>query len=177
MGRTKAPTQQDIELEAWENLLAKHGGALSPPDIVEAAKAPEHPFHCKFDWDDTSAGARFRLIQASQLLRAWRGTVMRIDTERRMVRFEAQRRVQSPMSGRGRAQASYLTVEEIMADPVKRDDMMRTVLRELLAYRNRYAKLNALAEVWFAIDTAIELHGADLGLNARTPPTDQPPAN
>lgn len=83
---------------------------------------------------------------------------MKIDAEAKVVRVETVRRVQSPAGLRSAGGRSYMSVEEIMANPETRDDMIKTVLRELSAYRKRYADLVALADVWAAIDDAVDLH-------------------
>jgi hypothetical protein len=151
-------TQQDITQAAFEALIEKHNGRIGPRTLVDEARDPTSPFHDFFEWDDEEAGDQYRLIQASQLIRKWKGSVMRVDAETKTVKIETVRRVQSPSTSRAKGADSYETVESIMADPAKRDDMLRTVLRELSAYRRRYAQLVALADVWRAIDEAIDLH-------------------
>jgi hypothetical protein len=155
MGKSKV-TQQDFLLAAYEALMARHNGRISPAALLEAAKDPSSPFHDFFEWDDDEAAEQFRLVQASQIIRRWKGSLMRIDAETKTVKIETVRRVQSPASDRSRGGASYQTVEEIMADPQKREDMLQTVLRELAAYRRRYSQMMALSEVWTAIDDALE---------------------
>lgn len=155
--KTKA-TKQDFTQAAFEALIAKHDGHISPALLVEEARHPSSPFHEYFTWDDEEAGEQYRLIQAGQLIRKWKGSVIRINSDTKTIKIESMRRVQSPQGQRTKGGASYQTVEEIMADPVKREDMLRTVLKELSAYRKRYAELIALADVWRAIDDAIELH-------------------
>lgn len=151
-------SQQDITIAAFEALIARHGGRIGPHTLLEEARDPSSPFHDYFTWDDDEAAEQYRLIQAGQLIRRWKGSVIRIDSEQKVVKVESVRRVQSPISQRTKGGDSYETVEQIMADPTKREDMVRTVLKELSAYRKRYAQLLALADIWRAIDEAIELH-------------------
>jgi len=73
------------------------------------------------------------------------------------VTIKTTRRLQSPSGSREKGGASYQPVESVLSDPAKREDMIRTVLKELTAYRRRYAELTALADVWRAIDDAVEL--------------------
>jgi len=44
-------------------------GVLTAPIVLEEAEDPDHPLHDKFEWDDGEAARRWRLHQASQLLR------------------------------------------------------------------------------------------------------------
>lgn len=156
--RKTQPTQHDITVAAIEALIEQHDGMIGPRTLLNAARSPLSPFHQYFEWDDGEAAEQYRLIQAGQLLRRWKGTIMRIDAEAKVVKIEAVRRVQSPAGRRAPGGDSYETIEQIMADPVKRADMLGTVLTELSAYRRRYAQLTALADVWRAIDEALDLH-------------------
>lgn len=153
-----AITKQDVTIAAFEALIARTGGRIGPSVLLDDARDPSSPFHAYFEWDDGEAAERYRLSQASQLIRRWKGSIVRIDAQAKVVTFETVRRVQSPHAQREKSGNSYETVESIMGDPAKRADMIRTVLRELSAYRRRYAELVALSEVWRAIDDAVELH-------------------
>lgn len=157
-------TQHDLE-QAWlEAFIERHGGRVSPRLLVDDARDPNCPFHHRiYADDDETAADRYRMQIASQIIREWKGSIMKIDTEARVVHVESVRRVQSPMSSRGKGRESYETIEQIMADPQKRDDMVATVLRELNAYRKRYASILALSDVWDAIDQAMQLHGQPEG--------------
>ena len=150
-------TQEDFEQAAFEALIEKYEGRISPRILVDESRDPRAPLHHKFTWDDEEAGENYRLVQAGQLIRTWRGSLLRIDREANLIRVETQRRVQSPLSQRGKDKDSYSTIEEIMSNPITREEMLQTVLRELSAYRKRYAQLLALANVWAAVDEALEL--------------------
>jgi len=157
----KKQKEEDILAARFEALMARHGGYVGPKDIVDEARDPSSPFHKYFDWDDAEAAEQWRLAQAASLIRRWKGSFMRIDQEAKQIKIETVRRVQSPQGQRSKGGSSYQTIEEIMADPAKRADMVLTVLKELQAYRKRYAQLTALAEIWDAIDAAIDLHEPD----------------
>jgi hypothetical protein len=47
-------------------------GKVSAEYVVEAARDPDHPWHDRIDWDDTSAGQHWRLMQARALIRSVR---------------------------------------------------------------------------------------------------------
>jgi hypothetical protein len=169
----KATTGADLTAAAVEALLAKHDGRISPQILLDEARDPASPFHDKFLWDDDEAAEQYRLMQASAMIRRWKGAIIRVNTQTRVVQVTPTRRVQSPENQRGKGQASYETTEQIMADPNKRESLIQTVLAELQAYRKRYAELVALSAVWAAIDEAIDLHGSKpqppLGDEARPP--------
>lgn len=147
------PALQTIAVAAYEQLLQKHDGVISPHILVEAARDPASPFHHCFEWNDEVAGDNFRIMQAASLIRRWKGSVMRIDQGKQTVTVQTVRRVQSPKGSRGKGQGSYETIEQIMGDPDKRKDMLDTVLKELLSYRHRYGQLKELAAIWETIDS------------------------
>jgi hypothetical protein len=158
MTKRHGPTKGDVTEAALETLVRKHGGRVGPSDLLDEACDPASPFHCLFEWDDSEAADLYRLAQAAGLLRRWRGSIIRIHAQTREVEITTTRRVESPQGERGKGRSSYMPTEKIMADPQMRDDMIRTVLRELSAYRKRYSDLVALSEVWRAIDDAMDLH-------------------
>lgn len=49
--------------------LEREAGTLSPHDVVESARHEDSPLHSYFTWDDTEAAKRYRLYQASALIR------------------------------------------------------------------------------------------------------------
>lgn len=155
---SRKPSSIDYSQAAVEALLARNSGRISPAILVEEARPETSPFHRHFEWDDSDAAELYRLGQAAHIIRTWRGSIMRIDAEHKMIHVTTTRRVQSPESARGKGLSSYETVEQIMSDPAKRADMLHTVLAELSAYRKRYAELEELAMVWVLLDTVIEAH-------------------
>lgn len=53
------------------NRLSKEsGGRITPEALVAAASDAESPLHAYFEWDDTEAAKRYRVIQARTMLRA-----------------------------------------------------------------------------------------------------------
>lgn len=158
MANKQKALQSDLAVAAYEALIARHGGRISPADVLDEAKDESSPLHEYFEWDDDEAAERYRLAQASSLIRRWRGSIMRVDEKTKTVVLTTARRVQSPSLERGNGSRGYVTVEAIMADPAMRSDMIRTVLKELQAYRRRYADLVALSDIWSAIDDAVDLH-------------------
>jgi hypothetical protein len=151
-------SQHDILTAALESLINRNNGRIGPRTLLEDARDPNSPFHSKFEWDDEVAGEQYRLAQASHFLREWKGVVMRVSSESKSIVVEVGRALQSPASDRSKGGRSYQSIETIMADPVKRDDLILTVLNELRAYRKRYAQLIELANVWHEIDAAIHKH-------------------
>jgi hypothetical protein len=53
-----------------------------------------------------------------------------------------------------RESGGYEAIDAILADHEKRAELLDQVLRELSAYRKRYAELSELETVWLAVDEA-----------------------
>ena len=152
------PAQMDLVSACLHALMDEHGDRIGPRTVLAAAADPASPLHDRFEWDDSKAGEQVRLAQASQLIRQWKGTVVRVHREPTVIEIKPARAVESPRSERGRGLDSYSATERILADPARRDDLIRTALAELAGARRRYASLVALSDVWAAIDDALELH-------------------
>ncbi len=52
-----------------EKLCKDNDGTITPDEVVKAGRAKSSPIHSCFDWDNASAGDKYRLTQARQLLR------------------------------------------------------------------------------------------------------------
>lgn len=142
---------------ALQSIAAQHHGVLTPADVLTAARDPAHPLHRQFEWDDSAAGEAYRLLQVGALVRRVRLTILRADDTRRSVSISTTRAYQSRPTMRGPG-GGYEPVADILADETKRQEMIAHVLRELAAYRKRYAELVELQSVWIAVDDAISDH-------------------
>ena len=150
--------KDDLIKEALVSIAEANNGYLKPEDVVKAAQSPDSPMHDRFQWDDTEAARHYRNIQAGVLIRMIKITVMRNSTKTKQLEVITTRAFGSLPSDRDTkngdtdSAGSYQPVESIMAEPEKRDELLRTVLKELEAYRKRYAAIAELAEVWAALD-------------------------
>lgn len=139
-------------------VAARNNNLLNPTHVVEAARDPTSVLHGEFEWDDSEAAAAYRLAQAGALIRRVKFTIVRPDPQTRAISMATTRVYQSRPSQRT-ASAGYEPVEQIMADPVKRSELIDQVMNELVAYRRRYSNLLALSEIWSAIDDAMDTLG------------------
>lgn len=126
-------------------------GIISAQSIVEAARDPSHVLHDDFEWDDSKAGEAFRLVQAEGLIRRYKITVIREDRESKKVKVMVTRGAVSRPSLRGK-DGGYEMLEDVLKDPVKREEMLGQALKELDAMRKKYDVLEELAVVWEALE-------------------------
>ena len=54
--------------ERIDTLMDKHGGELTPSQLLEDARKVRSPIHKFFDWDDSEAAEKWRTHQARQLI-------------------------------------------------------------------------------------------------------------
>ena len=157
------PATIDLRSEAIRAALGAiaelNGGYLNPASVVEAARDEGSVLHGEFTWNDDEAAEAYRIAQAGALIRRVKFTVIRQDAKSKQVRITTTRAFQSRTSARGE-HGGYESVQDIMADSEKREELLQQVLRELNAYRKRYADLVALGSIWAAIDEALDLHAS-----------------
>lgn len=128
-----------------ERLRVLHNGRLERNLVLEAARSPLNPLHSEFEWDDYRAAEAHRLDRAGYLIRSIQVVVH-----------------EQPINGPVRAFVSvtrdedraYTSVSHALADPMLRQQVLEAALRELEAWRNRYAELVELAQIFAAIDGA-----------------------
>lgn len=154
------PASADLKTEAMRAALlaiaARHDNLLNPRAIVDDARNPLSPLHDQFEWDDERAGDAYRLAQAGALVRRIRLTIIRSDDgASRPITIKTTRAFQSRPSQRSSG-GGYEEITSIMSDADKRAELLAQVVRELSAYRKRYAELNELSAVWQALDDATD---------------------
>src|SRR5262245_3597627 len=57
-------------------------GRITPDGVIRAAKNKNNVLHGEFDWNNTSAGHKWRLEQARELIR---GVTVRVTTDKRTI--------------------------------------------------------------------------------------------
>lgn len=134
-------------LNELERIRQENGGLLQPQVVVNEAQNPESPLHSYFDWDDSEAACKWRLEQARRLIRV-AVTIIHPD------QTEPIRTYVSLLDDR-MTRAGYRSTVEVLNDKERRDAMLQQALRELAAFRKKYAVLSELAEVFAAADAVL----------------------
>jgi hypothetical protein len=62
--------KKSLTVERELDRIYKEDGGVTPVAILERAARTEHPLHQHFEWDDTIAGQKYRLHQATQMILA-----------------------------------------------------------------------------------------------------------
>ena len=139
---TRAKIDAQIAGEVIVRLAGKDESTAAE-EIVKAARSPSSPLHPAFVWDDATAAEEFRLLQARNIINA----IRMVDPE-----TGALVRVFVHIDSDEIPEPAYMTVSVVMSNPSLRDHALEAALRDLRAWRQRYADLKELAEVFVVVD-------------------------
>jgi hypothetical protein len=139
--KTKISRAMERELDA----LGKDHKVLNPSTVVDFAKNKRTALHKHFIWDDTEAANRYRLNQASWLLRFHVTVLAGTDTPVRCF--------VSLKSDRGGEDGSYRLMSRVMSNTEYRAQLLEDARQDMLIFRNKYKMLAELAKVFDAMDS------------------------
>lgn len=127
--------------ETLQALYDEHG-TLTPALVVEVAADPEHELHARFVWDDTEAARRYRLVQASGLIRSVTIHVDRGEDQEpvRVRAFVADRELgvlSAQDADEPLAVGAYRPVQEVVESDVLRTAWFRSLARDWHALKRR----------------------------------------
>lgn len=131
--------------EEIERIRTLNNGRIESAMLVDAARNERSPLHPAFEWDDIIAADAFRVEQARYLIRSIE-VVISNEAEAKPIRAFV-----SVVRDDDR---SFTSISHAMADPELRRQVLVNALKELEAWRIRYAELVELAQVFAAIDEA-----------------------
>ena len=128
---------------------------LTPSIVVTVAADPTHPLHERFVWDDSEAARRYRLVQASGLIRSVSVVVEREDDKPpvRVRAFVADRDTSpAPVVDEDTETVEDLTgnyrpVEEVVSSDVLRTAWFRSLQRDWQALRRRAGASREFADM------------------------------
>lgn len=133
-----APKGLPAEIAAQElESIRQATGQLIPENIINAASKKDNPLHVAFEWDDTTAGHKFRLHQASQLTRSI--TIIREE-------YKQPFRVFTLAKDDTQSRASYLPTEIVIKRPDLYEDGLARLRRELEGAQKSVKELIAISE-------------------------------
>lgn len=136
------------QLEALKEIARRDGGLLRPAAVVDAARDEKSPLHGAFEWDDTEAAQKYRLLQAQSLIRSFKVKIERNGQTQTVPVFVG---VSTDRTG-DKADNPYRMLEQVVEKPDLMAVAVRDALDQLEALRKRYAHLQELADVWAAVD-------------------------
>ena len=141
-------TKRQLIEHELETIAAQHDGMLRPESVVEFARDEATALHGEFEWDDSEAARKFRIVQARQLIRL----VVNVDPS---ANGEPVRAFVSLSEDRV-AKDGYRRLVDVMNDEQRRAMLLRDALRELAAFKRKYSVLSELSKVFEAAEIAVQ---------------------
>lgn len=140
--RVKAP----IETLVSVLIPLSDAGELTARKLVEVSRPEDAPLHNEFEWDDASAAELYREHQARKIIRCVKVTVSTEQSE--PVPFFWTRQYDG-------AAPQYKSITAIMRQKDERDQLYNDALRELRAFKAKYAALTEFAKLFAEIDSLL----------------------
>jgi hypothetical protein len=156
------PQEKALVVGAELDKISKQYGKLQPDLVVSHAKPKTSILHEFFEWDDSTAASKYRLRQASELIRSVKVVYEDNGPDGETKQIRAFMHVDLSDD---EAETCYVSAERAMRDPDLREQVLQRALKEAREWQERYRELAELADVFKAIDMAaksleVQLHGA-----------------
>ena len=129
----------------------RDGKPLILQSVIDESKPKKSVLHGEFEWRNAIAGNNWRLYEARKIVQS-----VEIIEEKTRKPFRAYESIIIETDGDDDDEKttvrSFLPVEEIMADPDLRDELLGRAIRDVLALKRRYSNLQEMAQVFAAMD-------------------------
>lgn len=130
------------DLRSELNRIYSSRGELTPQAVVDEAREESSPLHHRFEWNDSVAGEKYRIIQAQQIIRSVRIDFTSASGEKNSLReFHAARESGVP------ERQGYLPVGEIVQDDLAFKILLRDLERDIAELKRKYGHLQEFAEI------------------------------
>lgn len=136
--------------------ITERKGFITPKIVLDDARKSNSPLNDYFEWNNRIASEKWRLTQASYLIRSITITIMHEDKPQ--VRHFFSVRATDDMDTK--EAKVYVTLDTIMNDEQKRREVVAYALRELRGWTERYSQYSELKHLREYISTEMEEMGA-----------------
>lgn len=153
-GNIKNPKVVAKELN---RILKRNKNKLTAELVVEDARDPKSPLHSYFTWDDTEAGAKWRLWEAQHMIRSVKVEYTTRENKPVLIRgfFNVQSNGHGPINGEEsdvENRRYYVTSDRALSNPSYREQLLADAASDAKTFRNKYAALTELVHVFEALD-------------------------
>jgi hypothetical protein len=111
-------------------------GRLTPADVVDVARDESSPLHGRFTWDDGEAAEKWRLSEASHLIRTTRVTVEIVD--------HGKARTALVRAFPNVAGEDYMPLDVVLARPDLENALLEEMRSDIRELRRKYETHMAL---------------------------------
>lgn len=140
--------------EARRLAAASKDKKLHAPQLVEAAKDPSNPFHDRFDWNVKKAAYKWWLCQARAIIAEIE--IVKDDSA------ESTRPAFVSLASDRHSGGGYTPIERVLSSDALRNELLQTVISELVAIKDRHDRIKELTElqpIFEQIDSVSEQFG------------------
>lgn len=139
----KGSSFDDVKAQTYGEFLWKlkeeNGDVLTSAQIVEKAKPKNSPIHDYFEWDDTTAGEKWRLWQARNLIGRIEIIVVSDGKEDQIRAFHNISVQEGEEHERG-----YVTLRDVQKNENYFEIVLENALNEIKSWQKRYGQYKRL---------------------------------
>ena len=136
--------------------IIKRDGSFTPKSFVDASRPDDAPTHLLFEWNDSIAGEKYRLVQASTIRSCIKIAHTKVDEET----GKAEKLYVPAFVNKERddniTKAKFVHFDRAMAkDSEWRETILQNAKRELIEFREKYRLYTEFSAVIAAIDDVV----------------------
>lgn len=133
-----------------KELAQLNQGLLKAEDVVEAARDASSPLHDKFEWDDSEAAERYRLIQARLMINV---SVQYLPTaNKKAIPTKVFVSLSTDRYGQNNESAGYRQLIDVLADHDLKTQLLQDSLEQMTRFQERYKSLKELDSVFMIME-------------------------
>jgi hypothetical protein len=126
---------------------------VTPPDVLRDAKNPHSAYHTYFEWNDRTAGARYRLDQARHLLANLK--VIYHDELGNEVKVREYVRLVHESPATHELRAGYFPRQKAMTNPQLEIQCVERAIQELESWMNRWRGFKRIESYYVGVQTTL----------------------
>lgn len=142
------PVKADEAGKEFER-IEKENGKVTAENLLESARPENSVMHDCFEWNDTEAAEKYRLLEAKNVINQ---LVKVAVTEENSGRSKEQRAYVNINPNRGfGSKGDYISIERAMSEEETRKIVLKRALDELIMFQRKYQDFSELSEIFSAI--------------------------
>lgn len=141
------PVKADEAGKEFER-IERENGKVTAENLINSARPQDSIMHDCFEWNDTEAAEKYRLLEAKNVINQLVKVVVEKDSEQ----SRGQRAYVNinPQRGFG-SKGDYISIERAMSEEETRKIVLKRALEELIAYKRKYQEFSELSKVFSTI--------------------------
>ena len=132
--------------EHFEQLENKFG-EVTPKIVLDVSRDENALLHSCFEWNNDVTAEKYRETQAGYIIR---NLVVKVSVDDVQ---EEQKSVREFVNIKTEEASTFMSIVKVMSDDDLRQQMLIAAKRELQSFKQKYAQLNELCDVFHAIES------------------------